>query len=66
MATGHDVDTMEYMRALPDEDWVQVFFEVPFVYPPAAHFHCDSGASYLLAAALTGPPLPASSAIQMV
>jgi hypothetical protein len=50
MATGHAVDTMEIMRALPREDWVKVFFGVPIEYPPNTHFLYNSGASYVLAA----------------
>jgi CubicO group peptidase (beta-lactamase class C family) len=50
MATGHAVDTMVIMRALPHEDWVKVFFGVPIEYPPGTHFLYNSGASFVLAA----------------
>lgn len=50
MATGHAIDTMEIMRALPNEDWVSIFFGVPIEYPPGTHFLYNSGASYVLAA----------------
>ncbi len=53
MATGHAVDTMEIMRALPHEDWVSIFFGVPIEYPPGTHFLHNSGASYVLAAMVT-------------
>ena len=53
MATGHAVDTMTVMRALPDEDWVKLFLKVPIAYPPGTHFLYNSGASFVLAAAVT-------------
>lgn len=53
MATGHAVDTMTIMRALPGEDWVRLFLEVPIEYPPGTHFLYNSGASFVLAAAVT-------------
>lgn len=53
MATGHSVDTMEVMRALPHEDWVKVFLDVPVIFPPGTHFLYNSGASFVLAALLT-------------
>jgi CubicO group peptidase (beta-lactamase class C family) len=53
MASGHAVDTMEIMRALPREDWVKIFFGVPIAYPPGTHFLYNSGASFVLAAMIT-------------
>ncbi|MDQ1583590.1 MAG: hypothetical protein QOF36_1644 [Microbacteriaceae bacterium] len=53
MATGHAVDTMGVMTALPDSDWVKSFLEVPLVYPPGTHFLYNSGASFMLAAIVT-------------
>lgn len=53
MATGHAVDTMGVMTALPDADWVKLFLEVPIVYPPGEHFLYNSGGSFLLAAIIT-------------
>lgn len=50
MATGHDVDTMEIMRAQPTEDWVKVFFDVEIMHPPGEHFLYNSGASFVLSA----------------
>lgn len=50
MASGHAVDTMEIMRALPRQDWVKIFFGVPVEYPPNTHFLYNSGASFVLAA----------------
>jgi hypothetical protein len=52
MSTGHAEDTMAVMRALPGRDWVRVFFDVPLVYPPGTHFLYNSGASFVLSAAL--------------
>jgi CubicO group peptidase (beta-lactamase class C family) len=49
MATGHAVDTMTLMRALPEEDWVKIFLESPIVYPPGSRFLYNSGASFVLA-----------------
>lgn len=53
MSTGHEVDTMVLMRGLPESDWIEVFLSTPVVYPPGTHFLYNSGASYLLAAAVT-------------
>lgn len=53
MATGHTVATMAVMEALPAEDWVRLFLEMPIVYPPGTHFLYNSGASYVLAAIVT-------------
>lgn len=53
MATGHTVPTMQVMTALPTEDWVRLFLEIPLVYPPGTHFLYNSGASYVLAAIVT-------------
>jgi len=53
MASGHAVDTMEIMRALPREDWVKIFFGVPIEYPPNTHFLYNSGASFVLAAMIS-------------
>jgi CubicO group peptidase (beta-lactamase class C family) len=53
MSTGHVVDTMSIMSALPGEDWVKLFFSVPIVYPPGTHFLYNSGASFVLAAIIT-------------
>lgn len=50
MATGHAVDTMPMMRALPDDDWVRIFLGVPIEYPPGTHFVYNSGASFVLSA----------------
>jgi CubicO group peptidase (beta-lactamase class C family) len=53
MATGHDVDTMEIMRAQPHADWVKVFLDVPIVFPPGEHFLYNSGASFVLSAIIS-------------
>lgn len=53
MATGHTVPTMQVMTALPTEDWVGLFLEIPLVYPPGTHFLYNSGASHVLAAIVT-------------
>lgn len=53
MATGHTVSPMEVMKALPTEDWVRLFLEIPIVFPPGTHFLYNSGASYVLAAIVT-------------
>jgi CubicO group peptidase (beta-lactamase class C family) len=52
MSTGHQTDTFPIMKALPDSDWVQVFFDVPFAFPPGCHFLYNTGATYVLSAAL--------------
>jgi CubicO group peptidase (beta-lactamase class C family) len=52
MSTGHETDTMAVMRALPGYDWVQLFFDVPLIYPAGTHFLYNSGASFVLSAAL--------------
>jgi CubicO group peptidase (beta-lactamase class C family) len=52
MATGHRVDTMELMRALPHHDWVKIFLESPIVYPPGERFLYNSGASFVLSAVI--------------
>jgi CubicO group peptidase (beta-lactamase class C family) len=52
MTSGHETDTFPVMRALPDEDWVRLFFEVPFVHPPGTRFLYNTGATYVLGAAL--------------
>lgn len=52
MATGHAVDTMPMMRALPMDDWVRIFLEVPLEYPPGTHFVYNSGASFVLSAVI--------------
>lgn len=53
MATGHDVDTMEIMRAQPTEDWVKVFLDTPIVFPPGKSFLYNSGASFVLSALIS-------------
>jgi CubicO group peptidase (beta-lactamase class C family) len=50
MASGHAVDTIDVMRALPGHDWVKLFLEVPIVYPPGTHFLYNTGATFVLAA----------------
>jgi len=50
MATGHVTDTMEIMRALPQEDWVKIFLEVPIADRPGSRFLYNSGASFILSA----------------
>lgn len=50
MSTGHVTDTMRVMRALPNDDWVKLFLEVPIVHPPGSRFLYNSGASFMLAA----------------
>lgn len=50
MATGHETDTIAVMRALPEEDWVRLFMEVPRVFAPGSHFLYNSGASFVLSA----------------
>jgi CubicO group peptidase (beta-lactamase class C family) len=52
MSTGHQTDTFPIMKALPDSDWVRVFFDVPFTFPPGSHFLYNTGATYVLSAAL--------------
>lgn len=53
MATGHTAATIDVLKALPTEDWVRLFLEIPIVYPPGTHFLYNSGASYVLAAIVT-------------
>ncbi len=52
MATGHAVDTMGILGALPGEDWVRLFLGIPLVYPPGTHFLYNSGASFVLSAVI--------------
>ncbi|WP_022881764.1 serine hydrolase domain-containing protein [Gryllotalpicola ginsengisoli] len=53
MTTGHDRDSFALMRPMPDRDWVRVFFELAAPYPPGEHFVYDTGASYVLGAAVS-------------
>jgi CubicO group peptidase (beta-lactamase class C family) len=50
MASGHDFDTASVLRALPREDWVNLFLQIPRDYPAGQHFCYNSGASFTLAA----------------
>lgn len=53
MSGGHDSDVMDVMHALREEDWVRIFFTVPFVHPPGSFHLYNGGSSYVLSAALT-------------
>jgi CubicO group peptidase (beta-lactamase class C family) len=50
MATGHDADTIDRMRAAPDGKWVQAFLNLPVENPPGSKFVYNSGAAYMLGA----------------
>jgi CubicO group peptidase (beta-lactamase class C family) len=52
MASGHEADTVGVLRALPHEDWLRLFLEIPVAYPPGEHFVYNSGGSFALAAAV--------------
>ena len=60
MATGHTEDTIEYIRAREDGDWVRGFLEFPVKEVPGTRFIYNSGASHILSAIiqkLTGETL---------
>lgn len=50
MASGHATDTTGPMRALPQHDWLALFFAVPIEYPPGTHFLYNSGCTVVLTA----------------
>jgi CubicO group peptidase (beta-lactamase class C family) len=50
MASGHAIDTMHFMRHLPEHDWIEIFLSVAPEYPPGSYFCYDSGASHVLSA----------------
>lgn len=50
MTSGHDHCTMADMQHAPD--WEQAFFRTTPVYEPGTHFCYNSGASYMLSAAV--------------
>jgi CubicO group peptidase (beta-lactamase class C family) len=52
MTSGHAVDTFPLMTGLPNEDWVRLFLESPLEYPPGEHFLYNTGATFVLGAAL--------------
>ncbi len=53
MNTGHDEDTVPYLRTRADGDWVKAFLECPVVYQPGTHFLYNSGATFMLSAIIT-------------
>ncbi|GAA4181076.1 hypothetical protein GCM10022287_35820 [Gryllotalpicola koreensis] len=52
MTTGHGDDLWGVLRALPERDGVELFFESPAEYPPGTHFVYSTASTYVLAAAV--------------
>lgn len=50
MSSGHDHCTMDDIQGKPD--WERAFFQTELAYEPGTHFCYNSGASYMLAAAV--------------
>lgn len=50
MSSGHDHCTMDDLQFAPD--WERAFFRTALAYEPGTHFCYNSGASYMLAAAV--------------
>ncbi len=50
MASGHQADTMDRLRARADGQWTRAFLETDIENPPGSSFVYNSGASYMLAA----------------
>jgi CubicO group peptidase (beta-lactamase class C family) len=50
MSTGHDIDTMPFLRERTDGNWIKGFLEVPVLHKPGTHFLYNTGASYMLSA----------------
>ncbi|MFC4243084.1 serine hydrolase domain-containing protein [Gryllotalpicola reticulitermitis] len=53
MTSGHPEDLWSTLQALPERDWVELFFESPAPYEPGTHFVYSTASSYVLAAAVT-------------
>lgn len=52
MGSGHGEDTLGALFAREDGDWAAAFLEAPLVHEPGAAFVYNSGATYMLSAAL--------------
>jgi CubicO group peptidase (beta-lactamase class C family) len=52
MTTGHGDDVFGLMRALPERDWAELFFETPAEYPPGEHYVYNTASTYMLGAAV--------------
>lgn len=50
MATGHQNDVSQLMKADPSGAWTRAFFATPVEHKPGIHFVYNSGASYVLCA----------------
>lgn len=50
MATGHQDDSMEMLRAGKSKQWTRTFLRTDVPHRPGTHFRYNSGASYMLAA----------------
>jgi len=50
MATGHQADTIDVMRARADGAWTEAFLATDVQYPPGTRFLYHSGAAYMLGA----------------
>lgn len=50
MSTGHDMDTMNLLRARADGQWTRAFLETSVPRPPGTFFLYNSGAAYVLSA----------------
>lgn len=53
MGTGHAKDTWGALSQSGQEDWAQVFLNLPVEYAPGTHFVYNTGATYMLSAILT-------------
>lgn len=52
MSSGHDKDTMDGVVNQPEGDWVRGFLAQPVEHEPGTHFVYNTGATYMLSAAL--------------
>ncbi|GAA4164493.1 hypothetical protein GCM10022286_26300 [Gryllotalpicola daejeonensis] len=52
MTSGHPDDLWGVFMALPERDWVELFFESPVTSAPGSHFVYSTACSYVLAAAV--------------
>jgi hypothetical protein len=50
MSTGHSADSLPYLIARTDGNWIRGFFEAPILHMPGSHFAYDTGATFMLSA----------------